>query len=188
MRASGRPPFPGLVDPSASDAAGEEAEGAAGTAPASERERVLDENPALLVEYGETMLHVLMQVYSYAVNPSVRQMSLSCLANLLHFSSAAHISQLLCDVPFSAFIAALRAAQETAAASAALQMAEMLLVKLPQIFEDKFLCEGSSMPSTTCARCRPPTPTASRRPLRPPPAPVAPNALKRRPAHAARRE
>ena len=127
---------------SASPAGGEESEAPAPAAPVSERERVFEENPELLIEYGETLLHVLMQVYSYAVNPSVRQMSLSCLAKLLHFSSASHVSQLLCNVPFSAFIAALLSSQEPAAASSALQMAEMLLVKLPQIFEDKFLCEG----------------------------------------------
>ena len=110
--------------------------------PISEREKVLHEQPELLVDYGEALLSVLMQVYSYAVNPAVRQMSLSCLAKLLHFSPPTLVSQLLRDVPFSAFVAALLSSQEPAAATSALQMAELLLVKLPQIFEDKFLCEG----------------------------------------------
>ena len=99
-------------------------------APMSAREKCLQDAPQLLVEYGTSLFAVLMQVFRCAVNASVRQKALSAITKVLHFSSPDDLTELLRDLPVSAFVAALINSPEPQAALSALPMAEVLLLKL----------------------------------------------------------
>jgi hypothetical protein len=85
---------------------------------------------------------LLLQVYSSTVMPTVRSRCLATIVKLLAIGSPSQLQTVLADLPISSFVAGLLCGRDIKAQAAAIQMAEILMAKLPQIFAGFFVKEG----------------------------------------------
>lgn len=108
----------------------------------SSREKLLHEQPELLQQFGKHMLPVLIQVYGSSVNGPIRHKCLSVIAKLMYFSTADMIQSLLSVTNISSFLAGVLAWKDPQVLIPALQIAEILMEKLPAIFSKMFVREG----------------------------------------------
>lgn len=109
---------------------------------ASLREKLLQDRPELLVQFGKDLFPVLIQVYGSSVNPPIRHKCLASMSKLIHFSTAEMLRSLFRDLNISSFLAGVLALKDSSILLTALQMAEMLMLKLPDIFTKLFVKEG----------------------------------------------
>ena len=72
----------------------------------------------------------------------VRSQCLATITKILHFGTQADLGEQLNDLPISSFIAGLLAQKDSAVAAKAMQLAEILMHKLPKVFSKYFLKEG----------------------------------------------
>ena len=84
----------------------------------------------------------LSQVYSSTVMPCVRARCLGTITKLLAVGSPQQLQTVLADLPISSFVAGLLTSRDVKAQAAAIQMAEILMTKLPQVFAGFFVKEG----------------------------------------------
>lgn len=82
------------------------------------------------------------QVYSSTVMPNVRSRCLAIVVKLLAVASPSQLQTVLADLPISSFVAGLLTSRDTRAQAVAIQMGEILMSKLPQIFAGFFVKEG----------------------------------------------
>lgn len=85
---------------------------------------------------------LVLQVYSSTVMPTVRSRCLATIVKLLAVGSPSQLETVLADLPISSFVAGLLGGRDIKAQAAAIQMAEILMAKLPQIFAPFFVKEG----------------------------------------------
>jgi len=72
----------------------------------------------------------------------VRSRCLGTITKLLAVGSPQQLQQVLSDLPISSFVASLLSSRDLKAQAAAIQMAEILMDKLPQVFAGFFVKEG----------------------------------------------
>ncbi|KAL1541164.1 E3 ubiquitin-protein ligase upl3 [Salvia divinorum] len=108
----------------------------------SNREKLLDDQPELLQHFGMDLLPVLVQIYGSSVNGPVRHKCLSVIGKLMYFSSAELIQSLNNDTNISSFLAGVLAWKDPQVLVPALQIAEILMEKLPGTFSKMFVREG----------------------------------------------
>lgn len=108
----------------------------------SAREKLLNEQPGLLQQFGMDLLPVLIQIYGSSVNGPVRHKCLSVIGKLMYFSSAEMIQSLLSVTNISSFLAGVLAWKDPHVLVPALQIAEILMEKLPNTFAKVFIREG----------------------------------------------
>ncbi|OIT38960.1 PREDICTED: E3 ubiquitin-protein ligase UPL3 [Nicotiana attenuata] len=108
----------------------------------SAREKLLNDQPELLQQFGMDLLPVLIQVYGSSVNSPVRHKCLSVIGKLMYFSSADMIQSLNNITNISSFLAGVLAWKDPQVLVPALQVAEILMEKLPGIFSKIFVREG----------------------------------------------
>lgn len=72
----------------------------------------------------------------------VRAQCLATITKVLHFSESTALGKELTDLPISSFIAGLLSQKDDAIVAKALQLAEILMHKLPAIFSKHFVKEG----------------------------------------------
>ncbi|GAB4853175.1 E3 ubiquitin-protein ligase upl3 [Ancistrocladus abbreviatus] len=108
----------------------------------SAREKLLSDQPELLQQFGMDLLPVLTQIYGSSVNSPVRHKCLSSIGKLMYFSSADMISSLNSVTNISSFLAGVLAWKDPQVLVPALQIAEILMEKLPQTFLNMFIREG----------------------------------------------
>ncbi|XP_038982263.1 E3 ubiquitin-protein ligase UPL3-like [Phoenix dactylifera] len=108
----------------------------------SSHEKLLHDQPELLQQFGMDLLPVLTQVYSSSVNGPVRHKCLSVIGKLMYFSSADMIQSLLSVTNISSFLAGILAWKDPQILIPALQIAEILMEKLPGTFTKMFVREG----------------------------------------------
>lgn len=84
----------------------------------------------------------LLQVYSSTVMACVRARCLGTITKLLAVGSPQQLQEVLADLPISSFVASLLTSRDLKAQAAAIQMAELLMAKLPQVFAGFFVKEG----------------------------------------------
>lgn len=108
----------------------------------SPREKLLQDQPELLQQFGLDLLPVLTQIYASSVNGPVRYKCLSALGKLMYFSSADMIQSLLGVTNLSSFLAGILAWKDPQVIIPALQIAEILMEKLPATFSKAFVREG----------------------------------------------
>ncbi|WMV13255.1 hypothetical protein MTR67_006640 [Solanum verrucosum] len=108
----------------------------------SAREKLLNDQPELLQQFGMDLLPVLIQVYGSSVNSPVRHKCLSAIGKLMYFSSANMIQSLNNVTNISSFLAGVLAWKDPQVLVPALQVAEILMEKLPGIFAKMFVREG----------------------------------------------
>ncbi|KAL9141695.1 hypothetical protein ABFS82_14G121300 [Erythranthe guttata] len=108
----------------------------------SAREKLLNDQPELLQQFGLDLLPVLIQIYGSSVNGAVRHKCLSVIGKLMHFSSAERIQSLINGTNISSFLAGVLAWKDPQVLLPALQIAEILMEKLPGTFSKMFVREG----------------------------------------------
>nr|AMP82924.1 E3 ubiquitin-protein ligase UPL3 [Catalpa bungei] len=107
------------------------------------REKLLNDQPELLLQFGMDLLPVLIQIYGSSVNGPVRHKCLSVIGKLMYFSSAEMIQSSLINVTnISSFLAGVLAWKDPQVLVPALQIAEILMEKLPDTFSKMFVREG----------------------------------------------
>ncbi|GMH02964.1 hypothetical protein Nepgr_004803 [Nepenthes gracilis] len=109
---------------------------------ASAREKLLNDQPELLQQFGMDLLPVLTQIYGSSVNSYVRHKCLSIIGKLMHFSSSYMISSLNAVTNLSSFLAGVLASKDAQVLVPALQISEILMEKLPETFSKMFVREG----------------------------------------------
>lgn len=72
----------------------------------------------------------------------MRTQCLATVTKVLHFSEPGALGEELTDLPISSFIASLLSQKDSTTVAKALQLAEILMHKLPAIFSKHFLKEG----------------------------------------------
>ncbi|XP_072954297.1 E3 ubiquitin-protein ligase UPL3 [Typha angustifolia] len=108
----------------------------------SAREKLLRDQPELLQQFGMDLLPILTQVYGSSINGPVRHKCLSVIGKLMYFSSADMIQSLLGTTNISSFLAGILAWKDPQVLIPALQIAEILMEKLPGTFSKMFVREG----------------------------------------------
>ncbi|CBI37879.3 unnamed protein product, partial [Vitis vinifera] len=108
----------------------------------SAREKLLNDQPELLQQFGMDLLPVLIQIYGSSVNGPVRHKCLSVIGKLMYFSTADMIQSLISVTNISSFLAGVLAWKDPQVLVPALQIAEILMEKLPGTFSKMFVREG----------------------------------------------
>ncbi|KAE9616464.1 putative aminoacyltransferase, E1 ubiquitin-activating enzyme [Lupinus albus] len=108
----------------------------------SAREKLLNDQPELLQQFEMDLLPVLIQIYGSSVNGPVRHKCLSVTGKLMYFSTAEMLQTLLSVTNISSFLAGVLAWKDPHVLVPALQIAEILMDKLPGTFSTMFIREG----------------------------------------------
>ncbi|CAA0816798.1 E3 ubiquitin-protein ligase UPL3 [Striga hermonthica] len=106
------------------------------------RKELLNDQPELLQQFGMDLLPVLVQIYGSSVNGPVRHKCLSVIGKLMYFSSSEMIQSLISVTNISSFLAGVLAWKDPQVLVPALQIAEILMEKLPDTFSKMFIREG----------------------------------------------
>eukprot|EP00892_Ulva_mutabilis_P001731 jgi/Ulvmu1/11559/UM079_0002.1 len=103
-------------------------------------------------------LPLMHQIYTVHSSVAVRSKCITVLASLLHSSSSDHLAASLCDVPFSSFIKSLLHDEDADAVAAGIVFSQLLLHKIPTVFEPAFAKEGTYVALQKLAATAPPPP------------------------------
>lgn len=72
----------------------------------------------------------------------MRSQCLATITKILHFSKPSHLGNELTDLPISSFIAGLLTLKDSTVVAKGMQLAQILMHKLPKVFHKYFLKEG----------------------------------------------
>ncbi|NXJ60590.1 TRIPC ligase, partial [Rostratula benghalensis] len=112
------------------------------------RAQLMKEDPDLAKSFIKTLFGVLYEVYSSSAGPAVRHKCLRAILRIIYFADAELLKDVLKNHAVSSHIASMLSSQDLKIVVGALQMAEILMQKLPDIFsvyfrrEDFFFCKG----------------------------------------------
>lgn len=102
----------------------------------------LKEERGLAAEFIKNLFSVLYEVYSSSAGPSVRYKCLRALLRMVYFASADLLREVLRNQILSSHIAGMMASNDLRIVVGALQMAEILMQKLPEVFGIHFRRDG----------------------------------------------
>lgn len=102
----------------------------------------LREERGLAAEFIKNMFSVLYEVYSSSAGPSVRFKCLRALLRMVYFASAELLREVLTSQMLSSHIAGMMASNDLRIVVGSVQMAEILMQKLPEIFGVHFRRDG----------------------------------------------
>jgi E3 ubiquitin-protein ligase TRIP12 len=102
----------------------------------------LKEERGLAAEFIKNLFSVLYEVYSSSAGPSVRYKCLRALLRMVYFANADLLKDVLKNQLVSSHIAGMMASNDLRIVVGALQMAEILMQKLPEVFVVHFRREG----------------------------------------------
>ncbi|XP_057827496.2 E3 ubiquitin-protein ligase UPL3 isoform X1 [Cryptomeria japonica] len=108
----------------------------------SAREKLLRDQPELLVHFGIDILPVLVQVYGSSVRSAVRHKCIAVISKLVYFSTSDMLTSLLRETNISSFLAGVLGSKDPYVLIPALQIADILIQKLPDTFSKMFVKEG----------------------------------------------
>ncbi|XP_052626387.1 E3 ubiquitin-protein ligase UPL3 isoform X1 [Lactuca sativa] len=131
-----------LLKKSTAGSSSKQEETSGGAPEISAREKLLTEQPELLQQFGMDLLPILIQMYGSSVNQPVRHKCLSVIGKLMYFSTADMIQSLLGVTNISSFLAGVLAWKDPQVLVPSLQIAEILMEKLPETFSKMFVREG----------------------------------------------
>ncbi|NXM43860.1 TRIPC ligase, partial [Gymnorhina tibicen] len=112
------------------------------------RAQLMKEDPELAKSFIKTLFGVLYEVYSSSAGPAVRHKCLRAILRIIYFADAELLKDVLKNHAVSSHIASMLSSQDLKIVVGALQMAEILMQKLPDIFsvyfrrEDVFFLKG----------------------------------------------
>lgn len=102
----------------------------------------LKEERGLAAEFIKNLFNVLYEVYSSSAGPNVRYKCLRALLRMVYYASPELLSEVLKYQLVSSHIAGMLGSNDLRIVVGALQMAEILMQKLPDIFGTHFRREG----------------------------------------------
>lgn len=102
----------------------------------------LREERGLAAQFIKNLFSVLYEVYSSSAGPSVRFKCLRALLRMVYFASADLLRDVLTNQMLSSHIAGMMASNDLRIVVGAVQMAEILMQKLPEIFGVHFRRDG----------------------------------------------
>ena len=102
----------------------------------------LEEDPILAQSLVRSLFGLLYEVYSSSAGPSVRQKCLRALLRIIHYSSSDLLECVLKNHSVSRHISAMLASPDLRIVVGSLQMANILIEKLPKVFSIYFRREG----------------------------------------------
>ncbi|XP_055645246.1 E3 ubiquitin-protein ligase TRIP12 [Toxorhynchites rutilus septentrionalis] len=102
----------------------------------------LKEERGLAAEFIKNLFSVLYEVYSSSAGPSVRYKCLRALLRMVYFANGDLLREVLKNQLVSSHIAGMMASNDLRIVVGALQMAEILMHKLPEVFGMHFRREG----------------------------------------------
>ncbi|GAB0099203.1 E3 ubiquitin-protein ligase TRIP12 [Sergentomyia squamirostris] len=102
----------------------------------------LKEERGLAAEFVKNLFSVLYEVYSSSAGPAVRYKCLRALLRMVFFANADLLKDVLKNQIVSSHIAGMMASNDLRIVVGALQMAEILMQKLPEVFGVHFRREG----------------------------------------------
>ncbi|XP_057962370.1 E3 ubiquitin-protein ligase UPL3-like isoform X2 [Malania oleifera] len=108
----------------------------------SAREKLYRDQPEFLQQFGMEVLPTLVQVYESTVNIQVRYKCLSVIGKLMYFSTTDMILLISSAANLSSFLAGVLVDKDPQVLIPAIQIAEILVEKLPEIFIRMFVREG----------------------------------------------
>ncbi|XP_026293450.2 E3 ubiquitin-protein ligase TRIP12 [Frankliniella occidentalis] len=100
------------------------------------------EERGLAASFIRSLFSVLYEVYSSSAGPSVRVKCLRALLRMVYYASADLLKDVLKNQVVSSHIAGMMASQDLRIVVGALQMADILMTKLPHVFGTHFTREG----------------------------------------------
>lgn len=106
------------------------------------REELIKKNPAILDRFARSLFGVLYEIYSSSAGPAVRHKCLSALLRIIYYSTTDNLRKILKIHPVSSHIAAMLASSDQRILVGTIQMALILIEKLPDIFTVYFKREG----------------------------------------------
>lgn len=106
------------------------------------RVEYIKNNLSILEQFAQSLFGVLYEIYSSSAGPSVRHKCLSAFLRIIYYSPTETLRQLLKCHPVSSHIAAMLASADQRILVGAIQMALILIDKLPDIFSVYFRREG----------------------------------------------
>jgi E3 ubiquitin-protein ligase TRIP12 len=126
----------------------------------------LKEERGLAAEFIKNLFSVLYEVYSSSAGPSVRYKCLRALLRMVFFANADLLKNVLKNQLVSSHIAGMMASNDLRIVVGALQMSEILMQKLPEVFEIHFRREGvmhqiSQLADPSFPICSAPSPKAN---------------------------
>ncbi|XP_043926988.1 E3 ubiquitin-protein ligase TRIP12 isoform X2 [Protopterus annectens] len=106
------------------------------------RAQLMKEDPDLAKSFIKTLFGVLYEVYSSSAGPAVRHKCLRAILRIIYFADAELLKDVLRNHAVSSHIASMLSSQDLKIVVGALQMADILMQKLPDIFGVYFRREG----------------------------------------------
>ncbi|CAG0904997.1 unnamed protein product, partial [Cyprideis torosa] len=106
------------------------------------RSQLLHDNSKMAAKFIESLFHVIYQVYSSSAGPQVRHRSFRVLLRMTHFADASLLESVLRSQEISAQLAGMLSSADYKSVVGAMQMAFILMEKLPGIFAVFFKREG----------------------------------------------
>ncbi|XP_033112984.1 E3 ubiquitin-protein ligase TRIP12-like isoform X2 [Anneissia japonica] len=106
------------------------------------RANLLQEDNTLAFHFIKALFAILYEVYSSSAGPAVRHKCLKALLRMVYFADPQLLKDVLSNHAVSSHIAAMVSSQDLKVVVGALQMAHILMQKLPDIFHVYFRREG----------------------------------------------
>ena len=112
------------------------------TNPTDPREDVLKENIELINSFVQSLFTILYEVYNTSAGPAVKHRCLQSLLRMIYYCSSELVETILKQQSISSHIASMLASTDYRIVISALQISEILMKKLPEIFSVYFYREG----------------------------------------------
>ncbi|XP_025078831.1 E3 ubiquitin-protein ligase TRIP12-like isoform X3 [Pomacea canaliculata] len=106
------------------------------------RAEILKEDYELASTFIQTLFSVLYEVYSSSAGPNIRHKCLQTILRMVYYASPDLLRLVLKSQPVSSHIAAMMASPDLRVVVGAFQMADILMLKLPDVFSVYFRREG----------------------------------------------
>ncbi|KAM4589448.1 E3 ubiquitin-protein ligase TRIP12 isoform 2-T6 [Fundulus diaphanus] len=106
------------------------------------RAQLMKEDPELAKCFIKTLFGVLYEVYSSSAGPAVRHKCLRAILRIIYFADAELLKDVLRNHAVSSHIASMLSSQDLKIVVGSLQMADILMQKLPDVFSVYFRREG----------------------------------------------
>ncbi|CAE6466788.1 unnamed protein product [Rhizoctonia solani] len=111
--------------------------------PTLSRTELLRSKPELIGRYMRLMVPVLVDVYAASVSTQTRSKSLTGILKAVSFSEGEEVNSVLKSVPIATFVGSILSSRDyPALAICALQLVELLLIKVPNVYKPALRREG----------------------------------------------
>ena len=109
---------------------------------ADHRLEFLNKNPSLHAEFVRSLFAILYEVYSSSAGPAIKHRCLRAILRMIYYTDADILNNVLKNLTISSHIASILASQDLKIIVCALQICEILMEKLPNVFSIYFHREG----------------------------------------------